>query len=96
MFAFSKSLNPYLIYVNGIYRLSISSSSTIHISFVSTLSVFERVVGLSSEIVSVGLWSVRRIFSNLLRMKVPLPLFGLGHDGACTFRGAPLPRVGQA
>ena len=28
--------------------------------------------------------------------EVPLPLFGLGYDRACTFRGAPLPRVGQA
>jgi hypothetical protein len=24
-------------------------------------------------------------------LEVPLPLFGLGHDWACTFRGAPLP-----
>ena len=28
--------------------------------------------------------------------EVPLSLFGLGHDWACTFRGAPLPRCGQA
>jgi len=28
--------------------------------------------------------------------EVPLPLFGLGYDWACTFRGAPLPRLGQA
>jgi len=28
--------------------------------------------------------------------EVPLPLFGLGHDWACTFRGAPLPHCGQA
>jgi len=28
--------------------------------------------------------------------EVPLPLFGLGHDWACTFSGAPLPRCGQA
>jgi len=27
--------------------------------------------------------------------EVPLPLFGLGHDWVCTFRGAPLP-FGQA
>ena len=26
--------------------------------------------------------------------EVPLPLFGLGHDWACTFRGAPLPLRG--
>jgi len=24
--------------------------------------------------------------------EVPLPLFGLGHDWTCTFRGAPLPQ----
>ena len=62
IFALSKLLNPYLIYVNGICHLSNSSSTTIYISSFSTLSVFERVVGLSLEIVSVGLWSVRRIF----------------------------------
>jgi hypothetical protein len=28
--------------------------------------------------------------------EVPLPLFGLGYDWVCTFRGAPLPRLGQA
>jgi hypothetical protein len=28
--------------------------------------------------------------------EVPLSLFGLGHDWACTFRGAPLPDCGQA
>ena len=28
--------------------------------------------------------------------EVPLSLFGLGHDWTCTFRGAPLPRCGQA
>ena len=28
--------------------------------------------------------------------EVPLPLFGLGYDWACTFRGAPLPPLGQA
>ena len=28
--------------------------------------------------------------------EVPLPSFGLGYDWACTFRGAPLPRLGQA
>ena len=28
--------------------------------------------------------------------EVPLPLFGLGHDWACTFRGAPLPLLGKA
>jgi len=28
--------------------------------------------------------------------EVPLPLFGLGHDWACTFSGAPLPCCGQA
>jgi hypothetical protein len=28
--------------------------------------------------------------------EVPLLLFGLGHDWACTFRGAPLPHCGQA
>ena len=28
--------------------------------------------------------------------EVPLPLFGLGHDRACIFRGAPLPHCGQA
>ncbi len=28
--------------------------------------------------------------------EVPLPLFGLGHDWACTFCGAPLPHCGQA
>jgi hypothetical protein len=28
--------------------------------------------------------------------EVPLPLFGLGYDWACTFRGAPLPLLGQA
>ena len=27
--------------------------------------------------------------------EVPLPLFGLGHDRACTFCGAPLPLVGK-
>jgi hypothetical protein len=26
--------------------------------------------------------------------EVPLPLFGLGYDGACTLRGAPLPLLG--
>ena len=28
--------------------------------------------------------------------EVPLLLFGLDHDWACTFRGAPLPLCGQA
>lgn len=28
--------------------------------------------------------------------EVPLPLFGLGYDRACTFGGAPLPLRGQA
>ena len=28
--------------------------------------------------------------------EVPLPLFGLGYDRACTFRGAPLPRSGAS
>ena len=28
--------------------------------------------------------------------EVPLPLFGLGHDRACIFCGAPLPHCGQA
>ena len=28
--------------------------------------------------------------------EVPLPLFGLGYDWACTFRGAPLTHCGQA
>ena len=28
--------------------------------------------------------------------EVPLPLFGLGYDWACTFCGAPLPPLGQA
>ena len=27
--------------------------------------------------------------------EVPLPIFGLGHDWACAFRGAPLPLWGQ-
>jgi len=27
--------------------------------------------------------------------EVPLPLFGLGHDWVCIFRGAPLPPVGK-
>jgi len=49
----------------------------------------------SSKVVSVGLWSVRRIFFDYTAHEVPLPLFGLGYDGACTFRGAPLPHVGK-
>ena len=70
---FPKLLNSHLIYVNGVCHLSISSSSIIHTPSFSSLCVFERVVGLSSEIVSVRLWSVRRIFLNLLRMKCRCP-----------------------
>jgi len=38
-------------------------------------------------------WS---FFLDYATHEVPLPLFGLGHDWACTFRGAPLPLCGQA
>ena len=49
-----------------------------------------------SGVVSVGLWLVRRILLIYIAHEVPLPLFGLGYDWACIFRGAPLPLLGQA
>jgi len=91
MFAPSKLLNPHLIWY---LSTSISSSAAIHISSISTSAIFEVIVGGSQCGAMVGK-------AHLLEStphEVPLPLFGLGYDGTCTFRGAPLPcrSVGQA
>ena len=57
-----------------------------------TLATFERVVVDSQRGTMVG----KTRLLDYIAHEVPLPLFGLGYDWACTFRGAPLPLLGQA
>jgi hypothetical protein len=56
----------------------------------SALSIFERAVVSSQCGATVG----KTHLLDYPTHEVPLPLFGLGYDRACTFRGAPLPLLG--
>ena len=38
---------------------------------------------------------VSKVLLDYATHEVPLPLFGFGHDWACTFREAPLPTLGK-
>ena len=78
-----------MVYIT-FYHLPIPSSTVIHISSFSTLA--KMVVGGSQ----CGAMVSKAHLLEYTAHEVPLPLFGLGYGGACTFRGAPLPRLGQA
>jgi len=80
-----------MVYIT-FYHLPIPSSTVIHISSFSTLAIFEMVVGGSQ----CGAMVSKAHLLEYTAHEVPLPSFGLGYDWACTFRGAPLPRLGQA
>ena len=73
--------------------LSFPPSPLIHRpSALQTLAFFYRAVLAISVVSVVG----KAHLLGYTAHEVPLPLFGLGHDWACTFRGAPLPLRGHA
>ena len=83
------NISPCKIY--GIARPPISFSSPTYISLPDSPSVERAVVGSQH-----GPMVDKARLLDYATHEVPLPLFGLGHDRACTFCGAPLPHCGQA
>jgi len=95
IFALSKySIHISLCEIYGIYHPLNFSSSSADVSSLSipTFAVFDVAI-LSSRCESVV---GKTHLLDYTTHEVPLPLFGLGHDWACTFRGAPLPPRRQA
>jgi len=90
------SAPSYLIYISpcGTYQrpISLSSPFTHCPSALQTFAIFERALVGSQRGAMVG----KAHLLDHAAHEVPLPLFGLGYGWACTFRGAPLPHVGQA
>ena len=72
----------------------ISSSIVLYTSSFSTLAIFERIVGRSQWPQCGAMVGKTHLFEYTAH-EVPLPLFGLGYDWACTFLGAPLPNWGK-
>jgi hypothetical protein len=86
----------HLIYISpcGMYHhpISLSTPLTHCPSALQTFAIFERALGGSQRGAMVG----KAHLLDHAAHEVPLPLFGLGYGWACTFRGAPLPLLGQA
>ena len=82
------------ISVCGMYQHLISSSIAIYIPPFSNPNL-RHLPKMLPLVVSVGT-RVGKTHLDYIAHEVPLPLFGFGHDWACTFHGAPLPLLGQA